>query len=91
MILLVAYDLTREVKRPNIVGEIRKTAWARLSESSYLIDTNESVEQVHARFRHHLDGDDDFFVMTVGKRYTGYGPKDVVAWMDARIPYSAAA
>lgn len=91
MIRLVAYDLNEEVKRPNIVAEIRKTAWARLSESSYLIDTNESVEQVHARFRPYLDGNDDFFVMTIGQAYSGFGPKEVIDWIDARVPHAKAA
>lgn len=91
MIKLVAYDLNKEIKRPNIVAEVRMTAWARLSESSYLIDTTETVEQVHARFKKHLDENDHFFVMTVAKTYSGYGPIEVIDWIDARVPYSRAA
>ncbi|ESY58294.1 MULTISPECIES: hypothetical protein [unclassified Mesorhizobium] len=88
---LVAYDLNREVIRPKIVDEVRKTPWARLSESSYVIETNESVDQVHARFRQYLDANDDFFVLTVSRPYTGYGPKAVIAYLDTKLSQSRAA
>jgi len=91
MLLLVSYDLNKEVKRPNIVAEVKKTDWARLSESSYVIDTSETPEQVHARFKKHLDSNDFFFVMRVTKPYTGWGPKDVVEWLDDKMRYQRAA
>ena len=40
-VYIVTYDLNKESKRPPIVEEVRKTDYARLSESSYAIDTNE--------------------------------------------------
>lgn len=39
-VLLVAYDLNKEIHRPNIFKKIKDNfAWDRLSESSYAIDT----------------------------------------------------
>lgn len=84
-IYVVAYDLNKETKRPNITGEVKKTAYAKLSESSYAIDTTETPEQVHARFKPHLDANDDFYVLTLKKPWTGYGPKDVIAWLQQRL------
>ena len=31
-IYVVAYDLNKEIRRPNIVDEVKQTAWAMLSE-----------------------------------------------------------
>ncbi|MBL8578894.1 MAG: hypothetical protein JNK47_16850 [Mesorhizobium sp.] len=91
MLFSVNYDLNKEVKRPNIVAEIRKTDYARLSESSYIIDTLETADQVYARFKKHLDSNDHFFVLRVTKPYTGWGPKDVVDWLDSKMQYQRAA
>ena len=84
-VLLVSYDLNKETKRPDIVGEVAKTDWAKLSESSYAIDTGETPEQVYNRFKKHLDGDDDFWVISLHRPYFGYGPKEVVEWLRARL------
>jgi CRISPR/Cas system-associated endoribonuclease Cas2 len=85
-VYVVAYDLNKETVRPKIVAEVHKTAYARLSESSYAIATSESTGQVHARFKKHLDDNDDFFVITLRKPYDGYGPKAVIEWLNANLP-----
>lgn len=84
-IYIVAYDLNKEIKRPPIVAEVKKTPWARLSESSYAIKTAETVERVHARFRKHLDENDDFYVITLSRPWDGYGPKAVIQWLTAEL------
>ena len=85
-ILLVAYDLNKEVKRPDIVAEVKLTDWARLSESSYAIDTQESESQVYQRFRKHIDTDDALYVIILKRPWDGYGPKDVADWLNQRLP-----
>ncbi|WP_156942309.1 hypothetical protein [Hyphomonas adhaerens] len=84
-IYIVAYDLNNEVQRPNIIQEIDKTNWARLSESSYAIETSETVSQVHARFRKYLDDDDQFYVITLSRPWTGQGPRNVNQWLAQRL------
>lgn len=82
---VVAYDLNNEKNRPNIVGEVRKTGWARLSESSYAIDTTERPSQVLARFRKYLDDDDYLYVISLTRPWSAYGLKDVIAWLQQRL------
>lgn len=82
---VVAYDLNHERKRPPIVAEVKQTDWARLSESSYAIDTYETADQVLARLQKHLDDNDNLYVIPIGRPYSGWGPKDVIEWLNARL------
>jgi CRISPR/Cas system-associated endoribonuclease Cas2 len=87
MIYVVAYDLNKETARPKITEERDKTLWAKLSESSYAIETNETPEQVYNRFKKHLDNNDNLYVISLKKPWYGFGPKEVVDWLDKRLPY----
>ena len=84
-VLLLTYDLNRETKRPPIVEEVKKTAFAKLSESSYAIDTNETVAQVYRRFSRHIDDNDALYVITLNRPWTGHGPADVNRWLSNRL------
>ena len=88
-ILLVTYDLNREGQRPNIVDAVKNvgTSWARLSESSYAIETIKTPEQVYAELSKLIDDNDYLFVITLKRPYFGYGPKDVIDWLDKRLTY----
>jgi CRISPR/Cas system-associated endoribonuclease Cas2 len=86
-VLLVTYDLNKETKRPNIVAEVKKTDWARLSESSYAIDTTESPQQVVARFGYLIDGNDDFLVITLKRPHHGQASKEVIDWLERRLTH----
>lgn len=79
---LIAYDLNYETKRPDIVGDIKSYGtWARLSESSYVIYTLDTVDKVYDKLSKHIDGNDQLYVISVGKPYSGYGPSDVNDWL----------
>jgi len=82
---VVAYDLNRETKRPPIVDEVKKTDWARLSESSYAISTFETSTQVYNRFKKHLDDNDNLYVITLSRPWYGWGPKDVIQWLTDKL------
>ncbi len=86
-VYIVTYDLNKESKRPPIVEEVRKTAWARLSESSYAISTNENPNDVYQRFKRLLDDNDTFFVITLKKPYQSWAPKEVNDWLDSQLTY----
>jgi CRISPR/Cas system-associated endoribonuclease Cas2 len=86
-VLVVTYDLNKEVKRPKIVAEVNKTDWARLSESSYAIDTTETPEEVYDRFKYLLDGNDNLYVITLKRPYFGQGPQDVNSWLEQRLTW----
>ena len=83
---IVAYDLNQETRRPNIVAEVKRTPyWARLSESSYAIDTAETVTQVLQRFRPYLDQNDQLYVIKLTALWNGHGPNDVNSWLRQRL------
>jgi len=84
-VYVVAYDLNKEAVRPNIVAEVKKTPWAKMSESSYAIDTGETPSQVLARFRQYLDDNDDCYVITLRRPWDGWGSKAVIDWLQSRL------
>lgn len=85
-VYIVTYDLNKETVRPKITDEVRKTGWAKLSESSYAITTSETPQQVYDRFSKHLDGNDNFYVIMLNRPYYGRGPKDVNDWLENNLP-----
>ncbi|PCD66842.1 hypothetical protein [Rhizobium phaseoli] len=89
--LIVTYDLNKEVKRADILKEIKKAQnWAKLSESSYAIETRESPQQVYGRLKPYLDGNDTCYIITLTSPYFGQGPKEVNDWLEKRLTYQRA-
>lgn len=89
--LIVTFDLNKEVKRPNILKEIKKGGnWAKLSESSYAISTYETPQQVFARLKPYIDGNDNCYVVTLNAPYCGRGPEDVNKWLEGHLYYQRA-
>lgn len=82
---LVTYDLNKETTRPKIVDEVKKTSWAKLSESSYAIDSNETADQVYARFKKFIDSNDQLYVVGLHKPWNGFGPTVVNDWLDSHL------
>jgi len=85
-IYLITYDLNKETKRPDILGEIKMTDWAKLSESSYAIDTQETSSAVYNRLKKYIDDNDTLYVITLKKPYGGRGPQAVNDWLENRLP-----
>lgn len=81
-VFIVTYDLNKELRRPPIVAEVKKSpGWARLSESSYAISTAETPDQVFKRFKPLLDDNDDFFVITLKKPFQSWASKEINDWL----------
>lgn len=83
--LIVAYDLNKESKRPPIVEEIKKYEWARLSESAYAIRTNQSPNDVYERLAGFIDQDDNIYILHIHRPWMGFGRKPVVDWLDKHL------
>jgi len=86
-VYIVTYDLNKETKRPDILSDIKKTSWAKLSESSYAISTTETPTEVYNRLSKHIDNNDNLYVITLKKPYYGKGPKDVNDWLANNLTY----
>lgn len=85
-VYLLTYDLSYEVKRPPIVKFIKEHYdWARLSESSYAIETSLSAEAIYQIFKHFLDDNDRFYVIRLSAPIAGYGPVAVNEWLETKL------
>lgn len=88
MTYLVTYDLNKETTRPPIVERVKEfDIWARLSESSYAINTPLTVQQVYDYFKPLLDSNDNLYIITLKHPWTGYGPKKVNEWLEDNLSY----
>lgn len=87
-VFIVAYDLNKETKRPQITKALKGEfgTWAMLSESSYAVSTDKTASQVYKVFEPLLDGNDQLYVITLRKPWAGFGPPSVNDWLDAELP-----
>lgn len=86
---LITYDLKKEPSKHDYSGfykVIKSYSWVRLSESSYAIDTNTSPTDIFNLLKPHIDDNDWVLVMTLTRPYWGQHHKDVIAWLDQRLP-----
>jgi len=88
-VLLVTYDLNREANRPNITKKIRETgtSWAMLSESSYAIETSRTPDDVYSALKPLIDSNDNIYIITLKKPWTGFGTKEVNDWLANKLTY----
>lgn len=85
-VYLVTYDLNKSGQNySGLYEEIKKYSWAKLSESSYAIETNKSVETICTELRGCMDSNDTVYVISLTEPWTGYGPKDVNEWLQSRL------
>jgi len=87
-VLLVTYDL----KKPgqdytDFLKVIRSYDYARLSESSYALNTTQSPSDVYNKLRPYMDANDHIYVINLKRPYSGYGPKEVNDWLEKNLPY----
>jgi hypothetical protein len=85
-VLLVTYDLNKPGKDyTDVLKEIRKFSWAKLSESSYAVETDLSPQQLYNRLSPYLDATDTLYVIELHLPYHGQGPKEVNDWLAKRL------
>jgi hypothetical protein len=86
-VLLVTYDL----KKPgqdysDLLNAIKGYAWAKLSESSYAIITDNSPSTIYSELRTFIDVNDHIYIINLKRPHYGYGPKDVNDWLGLNLP-----
>lgn len=85
-VLLVTYDLYQPGQDYSDLYEIIKGyAWAKLSESSYAIETSESPQTIFDKLNPHIDGNDQLYVVTLKSPYWGRGSSEVDDWLRSRL------
>ena len=84
----VSYDLKSNGKRDynGLYYQLRQSPkWKHVLESTWLIWTNETVEELWERFRPHIDDDDIILILEAGKDYHGFLPEDAWQWIEKNI------
>jgi hypothetical protein len=88
-VFVVAYDLSCEAKRLPIAADIQAfPAWARISETSYAIDTDLNCKEIKDHLERHLDQNDRLYVIALRRPYAGWGPTEVDEWFLQRLPHA---
>lgn len=85
--LLVTYDLNKPGQDyTDLLKEIKKSSWARLSESSYAVATDLTPSQLYDRLSPHIDSSDHLYIINLRRPYCGRGPKAVNDWLEQNLP-----
>lgn len=86
-VLLVTYDLKRPGQDYSDLLKYVKghVSWARLSESSYAVETGLPPGTVATQARRHMDANDTLYVITLTSPWGGFGPQDVNDWLQKRL------
>lgn len=84
---LITYDLDKPGQDYSDVLKTIKNlgGWARLSESSYVVSCQLTVQQIYDRLKQYLDNNDQLYVIHVSNPWTGFGPKDVNDWLNTHL------
>ncbi|MER0217466.1 MAG: hypothetical protein DU481_15165 [Nitrosomonas sp.] len=81
----VSYDLNKQGQNYHaLYEELKKLPWAHPLDSTWLIATSESAQQLSDRLRKHLDNNDFILVIEV-TNYAGWLNKDIWDWIRNNI------
>lgn len=83
----VSYDLNKAGQNYNaLYDELKKSpGWCHPLDSTWLISTRETAQQLSDRLRNHLDNNDTLLVIGVTKEYSGWLPQTTWDWMRQHI------
>ncbi|MCL4874202.1 hypothetical protein KJ039_08980 [bacterium] len=87
-----AYAINYDLKAPGrnydaLYDEIKKTGrWWHYLESTWLVSTTETAEQIWNRIGKHIDKNDYMLIIEVRNNTQGWLPKDAWDWINANVP-----
>ena len=83
----VSYDLNQAGQNYNaLYDELKKSpGWCHPLDSTWLISTGETAQQLSDRLRRRLDNNDTLLVIGVTKEYAGWLTQDTWDWMRTDI------
>jgi len=92
MIYAINYDLKKPGQRYKRLHEAIKqcgVSWWHYLESTWLVDTNLSADQIWARLEPHLDKNDSALVIRVTNDCQGWLPEKAWQWISGRSRQAA--
>ena len=85
-VLLITYDLNSPgQKHSKLLAKIKEYSCVKLSESSYAIETNLSVQSVFDYLKPLIDSNDNLYIINLKKDWSSFGPKDVNNWLENNL------
>ena len=85
----ITYDLNKETSSKDYNGLYRViksfTAWARICDSSYVVETSMTPDQMYDAFAPYLDDNDYLMIFSVARPYSGRNTTDVIEWLRQRM------
>lgn len=87
MVFNVSYDLRKPGKDyTDLIAEIKRSdGWAHPLESTWLISTSETADQLYVRLRQRMDANDYILVMRVTQPSNGWLPQDQWNWISTHV------
>jgi len=87
MVYVVSYDLRKPGQDyKNLFDELQASpGWWHFLDSTWLIATSESANELYNRLRTHLDRDDSILVIQAGADRQGWLPKKAWEWIDQNL------
>ncbi|HGY4398009.1 hypothetical protein AB2J17_05785 [Citrobacter freundii] len=81
----VSYDLNKSGQNyQGMYDELMETDYCHYAESSWLIDTSETAEQVWSRLSSSVDENDTVLIIRVTTPYQGWLSKECWDWLNSR-------
>lgn len=83
----VSYDLNKPGQEYTaLYDELKKSkSWWHHLDSTWLIYTSETAQQLFDRLHQHIDSNDYILIIEVKKNYRGWLPKDAWTWINNHI------
>ena len=83
----VVYDLNKPGQDySGLIKELKESmAWARPTESTWLIQSYDTASQVFARLKPYIDTDDRMLVIEVKPNYSGWLTKEMWEWIKKHL------
>lgn len=83
----VGYDLNKAGKDyDGLIKELKKSSsWWHYLDSTWLIYTQETPEQIWARISSHFDKNDYALIIRVARDYQGWLPKEAWDWINKHV------
>ena len=82
-VFLVTYDLNSPGQNySGVISEIKKCpGWAKLTESSFAVTTQDSALELLNKIRNAADASDTIYVISLANPHSGFGPPKVNEWL----------
>ena len=87
-VLLIAYDLHKKPKEEydEFHKIVKSYSYTTLSESSYAINTTDTIKIVYDKLCPIVDDGDKFYIIALTNPHLGHGLTVTLEWLDKNLP-----